>query len=127
MDAVEVALGAVAREIFEGRREFATARQGIIAANRELQERELIKMATLGQALAEALRRRGTAATVADLAAEAGIVVFRIAFERWVGDAGSSGPDAQGDRSLDSFIEETVAELASITAEGPKRAENVPL
>src|SRR6478736_6573830 len=42
------------------RRTHARQRQKVIAANAELRERELIKLASLVAALAEALRRRGT-------------------------------------------------------------------
>ena len=52
----------------------------------ELRERELIKLAALGSALAEALHQRGVAEPAASLVAEAGIAVFKIAFERWVDD-----------------------------------------
>ena len=41
-------------------------------------------MAALSGALADGLRRRGVA-TRASLAAEAGVAVFRVAFERWTG------------------------------------------
>ena len=67
---------------------FARQRQAIIAANAELQERELIKLAALAAALADALRRRGVSAPAASLAAEAGIAIFRVAFGAWAGDAG---------------------------------------
>ncbi len=73
--------------IFEQRRELARQRQSIIAANAELQERELIKLATLTLALAGALRRRGVGEPDARLAAEAAIAVFRVAFDRWIADA----------------------------------------
>ena len=66
--------------------QFARQRQAVIAANAELQERELIKLASLASAIADALRRRGVADPAASLAAEAGIAVFRIAFERWIKD-----------------------------------------
>src|SRR5271166_2955582 len=46
-------------------------RQLIIAASAELQERELIKLASLASALADALRERGVAEPAASLAAEA--------------------------------------------------------
>src|SRR3954468_9731668 len=56
--------------------ERARRRQTVIAAGPELQERELIKMATLAAAVAEALRQRGTSEPAASLAAEAGTAVF---------------------------------------------------
>lgn len=58
-------------------------RQAIISAN-ELRERELIKLASLASAMAEPLRRRGVSDPAASLTAEAGIAVFRVAFDRWV-------------------------------------------
>ena len=75
------------------RRDFALRRQAIVAANPELQERELIKLATLAAALADALRRRGVPDPAASLAAEAGVAVFKVAFQRWVGQAGAARPD----------------------------------
>ncbi|HEY1776675.1 MAG TPA: TetR family transcriptional regulator [Solirubrobacteraceae bacterium] len=72
-----------AGEVLQERREGARLRQSIIAANPELQERELIKLASLASAMAEALRQRGVREPAASLAAEAGIAVFRVAFERW--------------------------------------------
>src|SRR5580700_9322679 len=60
MDAVAVALEAVAVS-FEPRRDYARKRQAVIVAHAELQERELIKLASLASATADALRRRGVA------------------------------------------------------------------
>jgi AcrR family transcriptional regulator len=72
-------------EVLEGRRDFARRRAVVIAANPELQERELIKLASVGKALAQVLRERGVDEPEASLTAEAGVAAFRIAFERWVG------------------------------------------
>ena len=82
--AVVEAFEAAARDMFQERREFARQRQKIIAANPDLQERELIKLATLASALAQALRERGVGDQAADLSAEAGVAVFKVAFERWI-------------------------------------------
>ncbi|SCD63392.1 transcriptional regulator, TetR family [Streptomyces sp. DfronAA-171] len=71
---------------FRGLRARARTRQAVISAQQELQERELIKLASLTRALAEALRQRGVEETRANLLAEAGCGVFRTAFVRWVGD-----------------------------------------
>jgi len=78
-----------------------------IAANPELQERELIKMATLAGALAAGLRARGVPDPDASLAAEAGIVVFRVAFETWVGGA----PDVE----LGQVVRESLDRFRSVT------------
>src|SRR5579859_4726936 len=81
IEAVATAYMAAGDEIFEVRRDFSRARQAIIVANTELQERELIKLATLNAALAEALRRRGVADPAASMAAAAGGSAFQLGFE----------------------------------------------
>jgi AcrR family transcriptional regulator len=73
--------------VFEERRDWARQRQALIEKHPELHERELIKLASLVTALAEALRRRGVAEPTANLASEVGVAVFKSAFERWVHDA----------------------------------------
>jgi AcrR family transcriptional regulator len=105
--AVMVALEAAAAE-FEQRREFATRRQQIIEANPELQERELIKLASLARAVADALRRRGVGDPAAILTAEAGTTVLRVAFEQWTHHL--DGPDLQ------QLIRESLEELRAATA-----------
>ena len=72
--------------VFEERGDLARQRQAVIAANPELQERELAKLAALASTLAHALRERGLETTTAALAAEIGIAAFKVAFERWVND-----------------------------------------
>src|SRR5580704_1186919 len=93
-----------------GRPAFARQRYEIIAANAELQERELIKLASLSAALAGALRRRGVPDHAASLAAEVAIAVFKIAFERWVSDPVHL--------DLPQLILESLDELKEVTAGG---------
>lgn len=107
IDAVARGVEAMAG-VLQGRREFARRRQAIIAASPELQERELTKLATLSAATAAVLRRRGVADPAASLAAEAGIAVFRVAFERWIAE-----PDGVG---LADVIRSTLATLSGLTA-----------
>jgi AcrR family transcriptional regulator len=107
MAAVAAALTAVATQMFAHSHEFASQRQTVIAANADLRERELVKMASLGAATAEALRRRGVSDTAASLAAEAGIGVFKVAFERWVSDT--------GEPSLAQLITDSMCELRQVT------------
>ena len=90
MRAVSAALDAAAAAL--GRdREHSRQRQSVINAHAELRERELIKLASLSAALADGLRRRGVPEPDASLAAETGIVVLRVAFERWL--SGPPGAD----------------------------------
>lgn len=107
IDAVAAALEA-AGSLFQERRESARQRQRIIAANPELRERELIKLATLAAAIAEVLRQRGASHPAATLTAEAGIAVFRVAFERWV--------DEGDQQDLLQLIRESLEELKAVTA-----------
>ncbi len=107
IDAVVHALEAT-DGMFRDRREGARVRQGVIAAHPELRERELIKLARLAAAMTEALHRRGVADPAASLAAEAGIAVFRVAFERWLDDARQ--------RDLTTLIRESLQELRAVTA-----------
>jgi AcrR family transcriptional regulator len=108
IDAIALALEA-AGVLFQERRDGVLRRQSIIAANAELRERELIKLATLASAMAEALRRRGVTDPAASLAAEAGIAVFRIAFERWITDTDR--------RDLSHHIRESLDELKTVIAD----------
>jgi AcrR family transcriptional regulator len=107
IEAVAAGLEA-AGALLEERREFARARQAIIAANAELRERELGKFASLSAALADVLRQRGLVESAASLAAEIGIAVFRLAFERWIDDA--------DDRAFGMLVRESLAELTALTA-----------
>jgi AcrR family transcriptional regulator len=107
IEAVIAALEA-AGAVFEEGREHSVQRQAVIDLNAELRERELIKLARLATALAGALHRRGVREPTASLAAEAGITVFRIAFERWTKD--TSG------RDLPQHIRESFDELKTVTA-----------
>jgi len=106
IEAVAAALEA-AGALLQERREWSRQRQAVIAANAGLQERELIKLASLATALAEALRQRGVGEPAASLTAEAGIAVFKIAFERWVD--GPSQPE------LPQLIRESLGELRAVT------------
>jgi AcrR family transcriptional regulator len=93
---------------FVDRRDFARARQAVVSSHPSLTERELIKMARLAAALAEALRERGVHEPAASLTAETGVAVFRVAFGRW------TAPGEE--RELAEIITEALAELRSITA-----------
>jgi AcrR family transcriptional regulator len=82
IDAVAAALAAGGAELTQ-LGEPVRRRQHLIAASTDLQEREMIKLAALTAAVADALRQRGLPDTAATLTAQAGIAVFTTAFERW--------------------------------------------
>ncbi|MFD7878477.1 TetR/AcrR family transcriptional regulator [Streptomyces sp. NPDC059766] len=109
IDALALGLDA-AGEMFVDRRDFARKRQAVITANAELQERELIKLASLSAALADALRARGVPEPAASLTAEAGVAVFKVGFERWV------SPGEQ--REMAPLMRESLDALKAVTAGG---------
>ncbi|WP_030378269.1 MULTISPECIES: TetR/AcrR family transcriptional regulator [unclassified Streptomyces] len=94
--------------VFEEREDLVRQRQTVIAANPELQERELAKLAALAATLTRALRERGVDTTTAALSAEMGIAAFKVAYERWVND-----PDR---RTLAQHIRETLDTAGRLTA-----------
>jgi MftR C-terminal domain len=112
-EAIAAALLQVAEVIFEQRRRSARRRQAVIEANEELQARELIQLASLASAVADALRGCGVGDLAAALPAETGIAVFKIAFGRWVSETDG--------RTLSDLIQECLAEL-QFAAAGPRRS-----
>jgi AcrR family transcriptional regulator len=109
--AVGAAFEAAGAEL-QDRRElhYVRARHALVTAHAEIRERELIKLASLAVAVTKALRVRGVAEPAASLAAEAGIAVFKVGFERWI--------SGRRPRDLGAHIREAVDALKAVTAEG---------
>lgn len=95
-----------ASALFQQNVERSRRRQTVIDANSELQARELSKLSALAAAIKGALRRRGVAEGSASLTAEAGIVVFRTAFERWI--------NATGEQDWSRLVREALGELRAV-------------
>jgi AcrR family transcriptional regulator len=83
IDAIGAALTAAAARFNPERRAWVQQRQAVIASNSELQERDLLKRATLASAMADALRKRGVTDPTASLAAEFGSLALRNAVAHW--------------------------------------------
>jgi AcrR family transcriptional regulator len=77
------ALESAAAAFTPDRHDLAPQRRAVIAANSELQERQLLKRARLASAMSDALRVRGADDTTARLAAEMGVLAFSTAYARW--------------------------------------------
>ena len=105
---VGLTLRAAATLFPDGRRSHSRLRQTIITANPGLQERELLKLARLSHAVADALRLRGMAEPQATLAAETGVTVFGVTFRQWI----SVGEE----RSFADIEDEVLRELQALTA-----------
>ena len=108
--AVARGLDAAAQFLGESRRDLARQRQEVIAANPELRERELAKLADYAATVAGALRERGLSEAQAIFASEAGMTVLRVALERWA--------YADDDRDLTDIMRESVAEWRAVTVTG---------
>lgn len=108
LEAVARGLEAASAMLGEFRRDLTAQRQAVIAANPELRERELAKLADSATAVATTLRARGVGEPQATLAAEAGMTVVRVAIDRW-----ANGSD---DRDLGTIMQSALAELRAVTA-----------
>jgi hypothetical protein len=88
------------------------ARYALVTKHAEIQERELIKLASLAVAVTKALHARGVSEPAASLAAEAGIAVFKIGFERWVSE--------NKPHDLAAHIRAALDALKAVAAEGKR-------
>jgi AcrR family transcriptional regulator len=107
MQAVTDALDA-AGAVLDERRDMTRRRQAVIAANPSLQQREQIKYATLAVDMTQALCERGVDPVSARLAADAGVAVFRAAFERWI--------DEDEDRDFGPLVRDTLDRLGDVVS-----------
>jgi AcrR family transcriptional regulator len=107
IEAVRIAVEALSTQL-HGRRALARERQRIVAANADLQERELIKRAMLTASLAQALQQRGVPEPAASLAADMGITVFYVGFGHWL--------DDPADRDLVEIVHEGFGQLKAVAS-----------
>jgi AcrR family transcriptional regulator len=108
MEAVTAAVLASAEFFDDIRRDYSRRRAAVVASTPELRERELIKMASMTTSLTNGLLERGVDPDVAALAAETGVAVFRVSFERWI-----AAPD---DVPIADVIRSTLKNLSALTA-----------
>jgi AcrR family transcriptional regulator len=90
-------------------RDFLRERAAVVAASPPLRERELIKLASMSEAVTDALRRRGCDEQTARLATDVGMAVFRLAGERWMADERAD---------FDQVLSSSAADLVAVAAEG---------
>lgn len=106
--AAAVAGFAAVGAVIQDRRAFAAQRSAVIAESPDLQERELIKLASWADAVRDALVDQGFDTEEAALAAQVALAVFRSAFRRWL-----TGPK---DADLAQSIHETAGELRALAS-----------
>jgi AcrR family transcriptional regulator len=95
-----------AAAMLDGLGDRARVRAGIIDADQSLQERELLKLAALTDAMAAALQTRGVAPGPAATAAQTAVGLFQVAFRRWV--------DAPTGPPITAHLSDAAAELAAL-------------
>lgn len=105
LDAVALGLEALAAK-FDAQGEPAMRLFRIVRASPDLWERQLIKFASMAQAVARALRARGVRDPAAILAAESGITALRVASDRWIRNTRKE--------SLRDLIREALSELRAV-------------
>jgi len=110
IEAVRIAVEA-ASSVLHGRRALARERQRIVAAHADLQERALIKRATLTAALAQGLQQQGVPEPAASLAADIGMAVFHIGFAQWL--------DDPADRELVEIVHDGFDQLKAVASGAP--------
>lgn len=96
--AVAVGLERACGEMGPANRELGPRLKAAVAANAELRERDALKSVGMALAMTEALVARGVPPTTAHLAAEMGVMAFKLGYARWAdaepGDAGGLWPYA---------------------------------
>ena len=110
LDAVACGLDAAAEMLGQFRRDLSRRRHAVIAANPELRERELAKLADYAVVVTAALHQRGVGEPQASLAAETGMTVLRVGLEQW-----AEGDD---DRTLVEVMREAMGEFRSLAGGG---------
>ncbi len=86
--------------------DYPRRRSAVIAANPSLQERELLKLASLATACGDALRARGVAEPAASLAGQAAVGAFHVGFAQWIAGA--------ADATLTSHVDEALRTLPTL-------------
>lgn len=115
LDAVAAAFEAAGAELQGlGGLHLVRARHALVMKHAEIRERELLKLASLATAVTKALHARGVPEPAASLAAEAGIAVFKVGFERWV--------SQRKPQELAAELRASMAALRAVAAEGKAQA-----
>ena len=92
LDAVAVGLDRAAGVMTPFNRELGPRLRAAVAASTELQERDALKSVGMAAAMGEALRARGVADITAQLAAELGVLAFKLGYARWADPARDGAP-----------------------------------
>jgi len=109
MEVIGWGFQAIAPALFDGRADYVRKRRTVIESNEGLRERDLRKLAKLADSIAAGFRARGIGDLEATLAAEVGVVVFKVSLHRWLD---------QADTALSNAITESIDALRAVTSSG---------
>jgi AcrR family transcriptional regulator len=98
---------------FPAKTPLSVKRSAIIAANGELRERELQKLAALAAVISSSLRRAGIDSLKSAVTAEIGTLVFKLGYQRWI--------DGESE-SLEYALRDVFADVRSVAGAGPETA-----
>jgi AcrR family transcriptional regulator len=112
LEAVGAGLDRAAGAMTEFNRGIGPRMHAAIESNEELRARNAMKSIGLAATMAEALQRRGAAESVAQVAAELGVLAFGIGYRRWSDPARDEAPG-----ELVTYTRAAFAELRVAAAE----------
>jgi AcrR family transcriptional regulator len=115
MAAVAAGLERASGEMTSFNRELGPLLHAAIEANEELQNRAALKSIGMAAAMADALARRGVAEPAAQVAAEIGVLAFKLGYARWADPARDEDP-GEDPGELAPFTRAAFAELREAAA-----------
>jgi AcrR family transcriptional regulator len=92
MTAVAAGLERASGEMTSFNRELGPLLQAAVEANEELRDREAMKSIGMATAMVDALRRRNVPEATAQVAAELGVLAFKLGYTRWADPAHDQDP-----------------------------------
>ncbi|MFJ3220272.1 TetR/AcrR family transcriptional regulator [Kitasatospora sp. NPDC086801] len=105
MTAVAAGLERASGEMTSFNRELSPLLHAAIKANAELQERNALKSIGMAAAMVDALKRRNVAEPAAHVAAELGVLAFRLGYTRWADPGRDEDPGELAPHALAAFDE----------------------
>ncbi|MEU6173997.1 helix-turn-helix domain-containing protein [Streptantibioticus parmotrematis] len=105
LTAVAAGLERASGEMTSFNRDLGPLLRAAIDANEELRNREALKSIGMAAAIADALRRRGVAEPTARVAAELGVLAFKLGYTRWADPAHDEDPGELATHTRAAFEE----------------------
>ncbi|MBD0692773.1 TetR/AcrR family transcriptional regulator [Streptomyces sp. CBMA123] len=105
MTAVAAGLERASGEMTAFNRSLGPLLRAAVEANEELRSREALKCVGMAAVMVDALKRRGVTEAAAQVAAELGMLAFRLGYTRWTDPARDEDPGELADHTRAAFDE----------------------